>query len=136
MELAIERALDLSSYPAEELAARVRRTRVVIWPRTESDGNALVARLGLEKVRQIGKSGRSFTAEWREDIPIIEAFRKLNSIPEIKFAYPQVQIQIDRDDIPNDPLFAEQWHLRNTGQLNSIPEIKFAYPQVQIQTGY
>ena len=36
-------------------------------------------------------------------------------------AEPQLRKQANKRAVPNDPFFAEQWHLQNTGQGNGIP---------------
>jgi subtilisin-like proprotein convertase family protein len=46
-----------------------------------------------------------------------------NLFPGADFYYPLVAIQATKRFIPNDPLFKDEWHLRNTGQLGGTPGV-------------
>ena len=49
-----------------------------------------------------------------------EVFAEVNRLsarPEVEWAEPDFLMQVRKSFTPNDPLFSDQWHLRNTGQL-------------------
>ena len=53
-----------------------------------------------------------------------EVFAEVNRLsarPEVEWAEPDFIMQVRKSFTPNDPLFIEQWHLRNTGQLYGRP---------------
>ncbi len=60
---------------------------------------------------------------------------RLRAHPDIVYAAPVLQRQRFKRYIPNDPLFAAQWHLRNTGQGGGTPGIDIRVTNVWAQ-GY
>lgn len=50
-----------------------------------------------------------------------EVIAKLKSIGNIEYFYPLAKQQISKFVIPEDDLFQDQWHLRNTGQTGGSP---------------
>ena len=46
---------------------------------------------------------------------------RLSASPEVEWAEPDFIMQVRKNFTPNDPLFGDQWHLRNTGQLGGTP---------------
>jgi len=47
-----------------------------------------------------------------------EVIRRLNADPSVVYAEPNPTIEVQRT--PNDPMFLEQWALRNTGQVGGV----------------
>ena len=53
-----------------------------------------------------------------------EVFAEVNRLaahPDVEWAEPDFVMQVRRNFTPNDPLFGDQWHLRNTGQFGGKP---------------
>ena len=48
--------------------------------------------------------------------------KRLNVDRRVNWATPNSYQDWQKHFIPNDALFAQQWHLRNTGQNNSVPD--------------
>jgi subtilisin-like proprotein convertase family protein len=48
--------------------------------------------------------------------PAIDLSNRLNSDPSVEWVQPNFYVNFEKNFIPNDPRFNNQWHLRNTGQ--------------------
>jgi uncharacterized repeat protein (TIGR01451 family) len=48
---------------------------------------------------------------------IFAEVNRLSALPDVEWAEPDFIMQVRKSFTPNDPLFNDQWHLRNTGQL-------------------
>jgi len=120
VELAIERASDRNRYTSEELAA-TREWVIGIAQNAQIPDN--LTSLDFENARSVENSPNTFIVELSDDAQTTDAFGELDSSSEIEFFYPLVPLQIELDYIPNDPLFADQWHFRNTGQTRGTPGV-------------
>ena len=47
---------------------------------------------------------------------LFRAVRSVMALPQVEWAEPDFEVMPDRMFTPNDPRFADQWHLHNTGQ--------------------
>ncbi|MGK7900235.1 MAG: Ig-like domain-containing protein [Hormoscilla sp.] len=119
VELAIERASDLSRYTEEELASVEELVVIETEPDALTpDGSSLLELLGFRRIRRLRNRRNTYIVELprdeiiRDDSSLIE---QLESIDGIEY-YPLVKIEPVLDYIPNDPFFEDQWHLLNTGQ--------------------
>jgi len=114
---AAQRAANLDQYSTEQLNA-TREWVVAPAGRgaVTSDAAAFLANT---------RSVRGFTI-WtaaEEDENPVEVLTQAKAEGWIDSFYPLVARQHSTRLIPNDPLFAEQWHLRNTGQSGGTPGI-------------
>jgi len=121
LEMAAERASDLDRYDEEELA-QTQEWAIGLDRDAEIPEN-LTTELGVEKVRPVEDSPNTFILEFSGDAEAREIATVLQSLSGVEFAYPLVPIEAVPDYIPNDPLFANQWHLRNTGQTGGTPGV-------------
>jgi len=46
----------------------------------------------------------------------LDAMPRLRALPQVTYANPMLARWLSKKSIPNDPLFSQQWHLRNTSQ--------------------
>jgi len=113
LELAFERASDLSRYSQEELDAT---EKWVIATASTQVPDELTSSLDVENLRVVESIPNTFILELSDDSQTTDAVVGQLDSPAIEFAYPLVPIEADLDYTPNDPLFANQWHLSNTGQ--------------------
>jgi kexin len=51
-----------------------------------------------------------------EGLAAIELANQLLALPEVRHAYPNLWKIPNKRAVPNDPLYGDQWHLKNTGQ--------------------
>jgi subtilisin-like proprotein convertase family protein/V8-like Glu-specific endopeptidase len=112
VEYALHRAADLTSYTATELSQAAQ------WVVRLAAGTS-AAQLAAEVVaRLVGP------APYLDDAYILEfvgtdianAAARLAQQANVVLHYPLVARAMSRRFVPNDPLFSQQWHLRNTGQ--------------------
>ena len=112
IEHALQRAADLRSYTEAELS----QTRQ--WVVRLAAGRSAADLAAAVSAKLVGP------APYLEDAYVLEfsgqgvarAASRLARRPEVVLHYPLVTAVMQRQFIPNDPLFSQQWHLRNTGQ--------------------
>ncbi|HEY0550391.1 MAG TPA: S8 family serine peptidase, partial [Verrucomicrobiae bacterium] len=67
---------------------------------------------------------------------VLAESRRHGSDPRVQSSEPNFVMQVVKNSVPNDPLFASQWHLRNTGQGGGIANADVRAPQAwDITTG-
>ena len=57
-----------------------------------------------------------YTFEFAQDVTVQQAADAFSLLPGFEYLTPNVAITYSTYAVPNDPLFIDQWHLRNTGQ--------------------
>jgi Ca2+-binding RTX toxin-like protein len=72
--------------------------------------------LGLPPLAPTGHLLDTYTVTFSEDHQASQLPHKLAGHTDVAFFYPLVGSEVSTRLIPNDPLFPDQWHLRNTGQ--------------------
>ncbi|MEB3218005.1 MAG: S8 family serine peptidase, partial [Nostocales cyanobacterium 94392] len=116
---AIERASDLEAIESDELNAT---TQWVIGLAPNQSPDELAASLGANNLGETGFISNTFIFEFADDIKLAEIQNQLNVLESVEFSYPLVEQQYQTQSVvnpqflPNDPLFTDQWHLKNTGQ--------------------
>ncbi len=57
-----------------------------------------------------------YTLDFAQDVTINQAADAFSLLPGFTYLNPNVLVTYSTYAVPNDPLFSDQWHLRNTGQ--------------------
>ncbi len=110
---AIERAANLDQYDPEVLA---ETDEWVVGISDTQSANSLSLQLGLDNLEQTEIIDNSYVFKFSDQQTPQEVAQLLEDLPGVEFSYPLVPLPITGTFIPNDPLFANQWHLQNTGQ--------------------
>jgi subtilisin family serine protease/subtilisin-like proprotein convertase family protein len=115
---ALQRAENLGNYDPADLAET--RQWVVNVKSGENIGdlsNILNAKL-LGKTKYIENT---YVLEFPDSFTPQEIQQMLKASGQSNFAYPLVSYQQESRFVPNDALFAQQWHLQNQGQTGGTP---------------
>lgn len=83
---------------------------------TAQNANALQTATGASSVTASAFVDNAFTLEFDNGLNLQEAADSFTELTGFQYLYPNVRVQYTPFAIPNDPLFTDQWHLRNTGQ--------------------
>lgn len=81
--------------------------------------NPVAVQYGLKTAEQVSYSPGTWILEGSEGL--LQALNAANAAYEsgaALFAFPLVAQRYELQMVPDDPLFPQQWHLRNTGQLS------------------
>jgi len=116
VDLAVRRVTDAATYSPAELASTaewVVHLGTAANPQTVA--NAVGARLLGPAPILADTHIFAFPDETMK-----EAATRLASQSEVVWHYPLVARESTRRFVPNDPLFTDQWHLRNTGQFGGL----------------
>ncbi len=111
---AIERA---KSYDPAELAARPTWL-VAVRPGTKID--AVVRATGASAATPTGSLPNVYALKFAPDVTGAQAAARLAGAGGLSYYYPLLKRQQQGRLIPNDTLFGQQWHLRNTGQYGGV----------------
>jgi len=114
VQLAFERVSDLEQYSTDELE-KTEQWLVVTSSNIEQQMKMASKTVSIETAQQL--EGAYI---WNFDSPsgIIENFFQLEKNGEIESFSPMVKKQHTTRSLPNDDVFADQWHLQNTGQTS------------------
>ena len=89
---------------------------------------------GLELVRALGFGKNLYEVLARTHRDSIEASEALQGDPRFLLAEPVLLEHIDERASPDDPRYAEQWHLNNTGQGGGVPAADIRAEQAWLAT--
>ena len=123
VDRSFERAAQLDKYTAEQLNSAPRWVARVKAGVTEAQ---LEAATGLGFDAYAGGNGDIFLLDVGT-MSSQEIIDNLASQSIIKQFYPDLPVEYSKYSIPNDPLFGDQWYLRNVGQLVSQPDTLNTY---------
>lgn len=100
---------------------RVATGRLCVRTHPGQDLAPLLARHGLRVVETVSYSADTVICEVSDATltASIDVANRLYEQDRVIFAAPLLRRQLQRRGNPNDPQFANQWHLKNTGQLGS-----------------
>ncbi len=104
-----------------EATRRVLTDEIVVKVRAGEDPAAVAATHGLRFSRALNFAPGHFLFEAPEVGGALEVLDRLRRSDRVVSAEAQLARQHQKRLVPNDPLFAGQWHLRNTGQGGSLP---------------
>lgn len=102
--------------PRSERTRRILRRQIAVRLRAGSDAEALAAATGLQSLGAHFAASGFVMLEASDSGQALAALEQLRTRPEVVTAEPQLARQQQKRFIPNDTLFTQQWHLRNTGQ--------------------
>ena len=104
------------------LAIGTNRLTVQLDPQlSEAQSQAALAEHSLEVVRGLGFGNNLYEVLAHAHRDSIEASEALQGDPRFLLAEPVFLEHIDRRASPNDPQYARQWQLKNTGQDGGVP---------------
>eukprot|EP01031_Cornospumella_fuschlensis_P051322 gene51322-62760_t len=97
---------------------RILGTRLLLKVSSTETAQPLIARHGLRLIDRPSYAPGYLIAEAKQGGPAaaLEAIRALSQEPSIESISPLLLHQPARKLVPNDPLYTQQWHLKNTGQ--------------------
>ncbi|MFZ4765095.1 MAG: S8 family serine peptidase [Roseimicrobium sp.] len=102
--------------PRSAWTRRIVRRQVVAKLAAATDGPALAAATGLRFLGEHATAKGYLVFEAEDSGAALLAAEALRARPGVAFAETQLARQQNKRLVPNDPLFAQQWHLQNTGQ--------------------
>jgi subtilisin-like proprotein convertase family protein len=120
---AIRRSSDLSAYTAAQISAA---RQWVIAPSGKVTVASIVSKLGATTATPTGLLPNTYVLTFPTGVSGAKASARLRGVAGLSWFYPLVsQERLGRSATPNDPLFPQQWYLRNTGtagaDLNVLP---------------
>ena len=106
--------------PRGEASRRIVRKQLAVRLRPGADTQALAAATGLRVLGAHPSAAGYVMFEAADSGAALLAVEVLRSRPEVAVVEPQLARQQKKRFIPNDTLFTQQWHLRNTGQGSGL----------------
>jgi len=113
VQAAIKRASDLSIYPVEQINNTLQW---VIGVSPDRDPVQLAETLNANLLGNARLLGNAFILEFLPEDDPVSIAELIRSQSEVEFYYPLVQGEVSLRLVPNDLLYSDQWHLKNTGQ--------------------
>ncbi|HYF37654.1 MAG TPA: S8 family serine peptidase [Prosthecobacter sp.] len=104
--------------PEDPALRRILTHRLLVWPADRAAADALLAQSGFRALDDAGESDGPITAEAVSGNPAsaLEALAVLSRHSAVESVAPILMYQHAEKLVPSDPLFAQQWHLKNAGQ--------------------
>lgn len=113
VQYAIERAQNLGAYDPATLAAT---RKWVVGVSAGQSASQLATFFNAQNLGATGHIPNTYIWEFPNTLTPAQAQKGLSFLGGIEFAYPLVPYQQQKRFVPDDSLFNNQWHLRNTGQ--------------------
>ncbi len=113
VQVAIKRASDLSIYSLEQIN---NTTQWVVGVSPNRDPLQLAQTLNASLLGSARFLGHAFILEFSPEDDPVSIAELIRSQSDVEFYYPLVQGKASSKLVPNDPLYIDQWHLKNTGQ--------------------
>lgn len=96
--------------------------RLIVELRSGFDEGALAHLPGVRPLRKLRLTESQYLVEIDDYLEHpCDAASRLEAADAVSWVEPDFAQQFSRDHVPNDPLFTNQWHLRNTGQGGGVP---------------
>jgi subtilisin-like proprotein convertase family protein len=114
----ITRVADRSNYTAAELESA---TGWVVGLKPGTTVASVVSRSGAKGSAATGLLPNTYVLMFPGSVTGAQASDRLAKLAGLSFSYPLIARQQQSRFIPNDPLFNQEWHLRNTGQRGGTP---------------
>ena len=113
VQFAINRAENLEAYDPVALAAT---RKWVVGISTDQDATQLPTLFNAQNLGSTEHIPNTYIWEFPDTLTPAQVQQQLKLLPAIEFSYPLVPYQQEKRLVPNDTLFANQWHLQNTSQ--------------------
>jgi len=109
--------------PVEKATRRVLTGRMLVELKEASSKVPDMNAAGLEILERRSYSSKHLITQSRSGSPLeaLAAIQKLSGDPAVVSVTPLLKRHYQAAAIPNDPYFADQWHLNNTGQGKGTP---------------
>ena len=130
--LAIDKTSNLEIYDSQVLSST---TQWVVGLAVNESPEELSSSLGAINQGATGFIPNTYIFEFSENSNGLQIQDRLSSSSNIDFFFPLIEQQLQKQFIPNDPLFEEQWHLVNTAQtggtIGADTNIELAWDSVR-----
>lgn len=90
---------------------------------TAQNASQLAQATGAASVEPSEFVTNGYTLEFDQGITVQAAADAFSELPGFDYLHPNIEIQYSPFLLPNDTLFGDQWHLRNTGQGGGVAGI-------------
>lgn len=118
IEWAFKRESNLNQYTPAQLQ---ETTQWVLHLQPNVNVSQLAAQLGTPGLQSLAYLIHdTYVYNVPSSVDRLHLGKQLQQTPGVIYAYPLVKTQQEARFIPNDPLFAQQWHLQNTGQTGGL----------------
>jgi subtilisin-like proprotein convertase family protein/endonuclease/exonuclease/phosphatase family metal-dependent hydrolase len=112
----VELVLYEEGRPRNAFTRRVLTKKILVRLADSADAAALARAAGAQRVRAVDYAPGWQVFAASETGGALDMAERLRALPGVLAAEPLLAKQQRKKFTPNDTLFAEQWHLRNTGQ--------------------
>ncbi|OKH30835.1 hypothetical protein NIES2119_30135 [[Phormidium ambiguum] IAM M-71] len=119
IRLAIANSANIENYTPEQLA-KAKSWVVGVTPGQSSQN--LATAIGAYDWGASEQLPNTYIWEFPNTIAPTMISEQLNSLNGVEFAYPLIPMRLIPQSEPNDPLFANQWHLLNKGQTGGTQD--------------
>jgi subtilisin-like proprotein convertase family protein len=118
--------------PADRSTRRILTGKMLVALENPAVAAPELAAAGLELVERPAYSPRHLIVQSRSGNPLeaLAGIRKLDRQAEVVSVTPLLKRAVEATALPNDPLFAQQWHLLNSGQGRGMARMDAQVPEV------
>ena len=118
--------------PADRSTRRILTGKMLVALENPAVAAPELAAAGLELVERPAYSPRHLIVQSRSGSPLeaLAGIRKLDHQAEVVSVTPLLKRAVEATALPNDPLFAQQWHLLNSGQGKGVAKMDAQVPEV------
>ncbi|MBL9124860.1 MAG: DUF4214 domain-containing protein [Planctomycetaceae bacterium] len=109
---AILSARDLNQYTPQQLA---NTTKWVVGIHDMTQAGALGSQVSQHTVSTVSVLNNALIWEFPANVSAQNVAQQLGRLRGLDYFFPLVPLEAQRMAVPNDPYFANQWHLQNTG---------------------
>ena len=89
----------------------------------DQDPGQLKITLGAESALVSPHLKSGYVVRFSSPVNVYVTAERIAQLPNFKYLFPEITVTPQKFGAPNDPLFPDQWHLRNTGQGGGLAGI-------------